>query len=305
MHSCIVTLFFLFATLASARIFLSANDLPRHTTQSSQSPSGTCLKRYHDYDAVSGVTAYLPIFLTHPNDPNFELAILTQYTEFYPSTLEAWLLERKFTVRAFSGSTNNDLCGWKEYDSVVLNGRRHGQIGWRRNHVHLNAYASQPDNSTSVEGASGSYVSHTDPIKPSHDTVEVIRAILLTNTPHADIYSSRCSMLEWGLGITGLFFGCYILLSYVIYDEQREKLKVFKDSDDIELDQIKAHDLSGSAMQRMDTDDSDAPKCDIKITKPNALRSSPSSMGSGIATPPPMYALDGAGRSAVSVRDMV
>jgi hypothetical protein len=78
-----------------------------------------------------------------------------------------------------------------------------------------------------------------------------------------------------------------------------------KDSDDIELDQIRVQDLSGSGMHRIETNDADVAKFDIEVTKQVMTRSSPSSTGGGIATPPPMYTLDGAGRSAVSVRDMV
>lgn len=183
MHSCIATLLSILAILSPALGILTANDLPYHDPQSPQTPVESCLRRYHNYDAAYGKLPYQTVFFRHPDESHFELAILTAYIEFYPHTLKAWLEERNFTIRDFSDSTDSDLCGWREYESVVVSGRRHGQIGWRRNNLYLNAGASQSSNSTSVEGASGSYISHIDPIKPSHDTVEVVKNILLNNTP--------------------------------------------------------------------------------------------------------------------------
>ncbi|KAJ4392757.1 hypothetical protein N0V91_011272 [Didymella pomorum] len=305
MHSCIATLLSILAILSPALGILTANDLPYHDPQSPQTPVESCLRRYHNYDAAYGKLPYQTVFFRHPDESHFELAILTAYIEFYPHTLKAWLEERNFTIRDFSDSTDSDLCGWREYESVVVSGRRHGQIGWRRNNLYLNAGASQSSNSTSVEGASGSYISHIDPIKPSHDTVEVVKNILLNNTPYADIYSTRCFWLEFGIGMLGFGFGLYTLTSFAIHRERKKKLKALKDSDDIELDQIRVQDLSGSGMHRIETNDADVAKFDIEVTKQVMTRSSPSSTGGGIATPPPMYTLDGAGRSAVSVRDMV
>lgn len=107
----------------------------------------------------------------------------------------------------------------------------------------------------------------------------------------------------------GFGFGLYTLTSFAIHRERKKKLKALKDSDDIELDQIRVQDLSASGMHRIETNDADVAKFDIEVTKQVTkqvtTRSSPSSTGGGIATPPPMYTLDGAGRSAVSVRDMV
>ncbi|KAF3049620.1 hypothetical protein E8E11_001976 [Didymella keratinophila] len=312
MHSCIATLLSVLATLSSAWGFLSANKLPEYTIQSSQAPVGTCLTPYTSYFE----SAYFTVFLRHPNEPYFDLAVLTGYTQFYPDTLVAWLVERGFDVFYISEPTDDDLCGWLEYDSVDVGGRRHGQIGWKRTRLYLNADASQTGNSTSVRTVPELYVPHDAPIKPSHNIVEVVKTILLTNTPHADIYSSRCFMLKFGLAMLGVFLAEYILIVhreqigfffayYILVSLGIHRLEASKDSDDIELNQIKVQDPSGSAMQRMDTDDCDAPKFNIEITNPNATRSSPSSMGSGIATPPPMYALNGAGRSVASVHDMV
>lgn len=298
MHSCIATLLFIFATLSPALGILSANELPVHTPQSSQAPVGTCLTRYTNYLE----SAYQTVFFNHPDEPHFNLTILTEYLQFYPRTLEAWLVERGFTVFNSTGLTNDDLCGWVEWGSVEEKGRRHGQIGWKRNKLHFNAVLSKTGNSTSAFEA---YVAHDAPIKPSLETFNDIRTILQHHTPHADIYLNRCYMLQFGLGMLGGFFAYYVIVSFAINRQRKKDLKASKDSDDIELEQIKVQDLSGSGMRRLDTDRSGAPEFGIEITKPGAAQSSPSSTNSNLSEPPPLYTLDGAGRSAVRARDMV
>lgn len=286
MHSCIATLLSLFATLSSARAFLSANALQNHTPRSSQAPVATCLTRYKSYYE----SAYQTIFFNHPDEPHFNLTILTQYTQFYPHTLEAWLLERGFTVFNATSLADDDLCGWVDWGSVEIQGRRHGQLGWKR-------VRSYTGNSTSGVA----YTPHDAPIKPGRATLDDVVAILIDNTPHADVYYARCFMLQVGLGLLGACFAYCVLASFAIHRQRKKEQKASQGAEGVELEHIKVHDLSGSGgMQRMENDGTAGPGFDIEIAK-----ASPSSNSSRLSGPPPVYTVDGAGRSAVSVRDMV
>jgi hypothetical protein len=299
MRSCIATLLSIFATLTSALGILTANDLPTHDPRSLQAPVGTCLARYTNYYE----SAYQTVFFKHRDEPHFSLVILTEFLQFYPHTLEAWLAQKGFNVSNASDPTDDDLCGWREYGSVEVKGRRHGQIGWKRNNLQPNAVAFSTTSSVKV---SRPYISHDAPIKPSLETFNDIKAVLQDNTPHADIYYNRCIMLQFGLGMLGGCFAYYIVLSFAVSRQRKKELKASKGSDDIELDQIKAQSLSGSGMERMSMDDrTTGPKFDIEITRPTAAKSSPLSTSSNLSEPPPMYTFDGAGRSAVRVRDIV
>lgn len=294
MHSCITFLLFILISLTSALSASSPHHSPRHTRRD---PVGTCLTPYTNYYD----SPYTTVFFAHPDDPHFQLSISTQFTRFYPDTLTQWLAEREFTFKNAT-ITDDDLCGWIRGDAVEVAGRRHGQIGWKRVDLPSNTNASNAGTSTFGPGG---HVPTDGPIKPSRKTLEDVRVILRSNTPHADIYYFRCIMLEVVCGVLGAMLAYCMWLCWLMSRDGKKILKASTDSD-IELDQIKVHGLSGSGMERMDNGHrTDAPRFDIEIAKPNAAKSSPGSIGSRLSDPPPIYMLDGAGRLAVRVRDMV
>ncbi|KAJ4379073.1 hypothetical protein N0V86_005114 [Didymella sp. IMI 355093] len=298
MHSCITTLLLMLASLSSALDMSDPHQPPLPALQSSTAPASTCLERFTTYYYAS----YNYVFFNDAADPDFNFTIVTSYLKFYPATLAQWLGEMKFSVAAKSYVTDDWLCGWHLDRPVVVDDRRHGTIGWKRNDLHSRIDAFDSGNSSSPAGVYRSHVPHDGPIKPSHLTMARVEAVLRDNAPWADIYYFRCTMLGAACGILGSALAWYGLLGFAAMRRQNKKLKASADSGDIELDQIKVHGLSGSGgMQRMDDDG--APKFDIETTK--AVRSSPLSSTTSVAYPPPMYTLDGAGPSAVRPRDMV
>ncbi|KAF3038170.1 hypothetical protein E8E12_008004 [Didymella heteroderae] len=302
MHSCIIALVLVLASLSSALEISAPHQPPLLALQSTTAPISTCIERFTAYYYAS----YNYVFFNDPADPEFDFTIVTSHLKFYPHTLAQWLEERNFTVVAQSYAEDDWLCGWHVDRPVVVDGRRHGTIGWKRNDLRSKSDTLNSGNFSTAGATSRSYVPHAGPIKPSRLTIARVEAILRENTPWADMYYFRCMMLGIGCGMLGLSFVWYGLMCYAEVRRQQKKLRGSTDSDDIELDQIQVHDLSGSGMERMDKDEhTEAPKFDIEMAKPNAVKLSPSSIGSSVADPPPMYTLDGAGRSPVRVREMV
>lgn len=286
---------FLLLVLSSLTPALSTPSPHQPTRLIPRDPVGTCLEPYtNSFDSP-----YTTVFFARPGELHFQLSISTQFTRFYPGTLAQWLGERGFQV-SNATVTHDGFCGWIRGGAVDVRGRRHGEIGWKRVDPHANTNAS-----TSSRAASGPHVATDGPIKPSRKTLEDLRVILRSNTPHADIYYFRCTMLEVVCGLLGAMLAYCIWLCWLMSRDRKKILTASTDAD-IEFDQIKVHDLSGAGMQRMHADDrADAPRFDIEITKLNADKASPKAISSKLSNPPPMYTLDGAGRSAVRVREMV
>lgn len=307
MRSCITTLLSILATLSSAADIFDTHQPRTLAPRASPPPIGQCIERYTNYYYAS----YNYVFFNDPSEPQFHFTILTNYLEFYPGTLATWLRERKFTVlnTTHATATDDDLCGWRFYESVVVDDRRHGQVGWKHNYIRPNIDMPVTGNSSSIKAIPRQHIPHDSPIRPRFETIERIQTILRDNIPYADIYYFRCSMLGMACGMMGFALVWYGLVGIVEIRRKDCELKAAKESEDIELDQIRVHDLSGAGMQRMDTDGYhrhvDGTKFGIEMITPSAANSATSSVSSSIADPPPIYTLEGAGRSLVKGRDMV
>jgi hypothetical protein len=297
MHSCITALLLILASLSSALEISDPHQPSLLALHSPTAPVSTCLERFTTYYYAS----YNYVFFHDAADPDFHFTIVTSHMKFYPATLAQWLREKKFSVAANSHVTDDWLCGWHLDRPVVVDDRRHGAIGWKRNDLRSKSDVFDSGNSSSLGKVYRSHVHHDGPIKPSHLTMIRAEAILRDNAPWADIYYMRCTMLGVACGILGSALAWYGLLCVAALRRQNKKLKASTDAGDIELDQIKVHGLSGSGgMQRMHDG---APGLDMHTIK--AARSRTEDATTSVADPPPIYTLDGAGPSAVRPRDMV
>lgn len=282
MHSCIATLLFILATL-SRTLGVSP---PLLALQPSTPPT-TCIERFTTYYYAS----YNYVFFNDPAEPEFNFTVVTTHLKFYPATLAQWLSERSFSVTE-SRATDNWLCGWHIDRPVVVGGRRHGAVGWKRNPAFLNT-SSLATGNTSPKAVARQVMPPYNSMRPSRLTLARVESVLRENTPYADIYYFRSLMLSMACGMIASALVWYGLLGLAAMRRQSKKLKAARTADDIELDQIKVHDLSGAGMERM-AGDQDGPEFGIEIVKPTA------SAGSA-ADPPPIYTLDGAARA----REMV
>ncbi|KAF1933381.1 uncharacterized protein M421DRAFT_88607 [Didymella exigua CBS 183.55] len=299
MHSCITAFLFILATLSSA-LEVSSSPRPSNSLlalQSSTSPASICIERFTTYFYAS----YNYVFFNDPAEPEYNFTIVTSHVKFYPATLAKWLEEREFDVLTKSRATADWLCGWHIEKPVVVDGRRHGTVGWKRNPAFLNTSSLHAGDASSLKAAPRQVIPPYTSIRPRHLTLERVEAILRDNTPYADIYYFRCMMLGMACGMIAGTLVWYALMGFAEMRRRDKKLKAARKSDDIELDQIKVHDLSGAGMERMDANRDDGLELRIEIVKPT---SDPPS-GSSVADPPPVYTLDGAGRLPVRARDMV
>ncbi|KZM19153.1 hypothetical protein ST47_g9702 [Ascochyta rabiei] len=280
MHSCITTLLFLLATLSSA-LLAPSQDLSTLLPPSppTHQPS-TCLTRYSNYwDATENF-----VLFNSPNETHFAFTLVTKYLKFYPKTLTQWLDVSGFQVVNASTIPDSELCGWLSAASVEMNGRLRGTVGYK--------YSGNASLRTITPRH---HIYNHMNTRPSDQTLRTITAILRANAPDADTYYSMTLLLGSACGILG-----FVVFSYglVLTLELNKRMRAAPtDVEDIELDQIKVHDLSGAGMQRMNADpETDGPKCTIEITTPAVAGADTSSSKTSAADPPPIYSLDGVGR---------
>lgn len=286
MHSCISFLLFIFSTLSSASDLAPLQGPSKLAPPSPPTHKPTfCFSRYKSYwDATQN-----NVFFHSPTESQFNFTIATKYLKFYPRTLAQWLEVDGFRVANASSMPDAELCGWMFTEAVIVDGIVRGTVGYK--------YSGRENDTDQV----------SLPRVPRHhipahmhkrlddETLHKIEAILRNNSPDADIYYFKTIMLGTACGTLGFAIVFYGLMLWS--ELQRRTRQVRHDAEDIELDQIKVHDLSGSGMQRMDTD-SNGPKYSVERVAPVAAASSVSSVHTNVADPPPIYSVDGAGRSS-------
>ena len=293
MHSCIATLLFILATLSSA---LNLYPLEETSTLAPPTPPTftqvpTCFARYSNYwDASKNY-----IYFNSPNETHFNLTITTKYMKFYPKTLAQWLKVNGFQVVNPSAIPDSELCGWRSAETVIIDGRVRGTIGYKYTRVYPNIGTTNTGNSSLQARVPGHHILIDTNTRPSDETMRRVEAILRDNSPDADVYYFMTLMLGTACGTLGFAIVFYGL---VFYGELRRRAQnVNRDSEDIELDQIKVHNLSGSGMRRMSTDDgTDGPKFEIEIIRTDRPNSTGISATSNVADPPPIYSANGVGR---------
>lgn len=309
MHFCLAALGFVIGALASPFSFsfpknvspsnpglvglssgLIAPSSPGLVVPSSPRPISLCLNRYTNYwDATEN-----HVLFTDPKEPHFNFTILTTYLRFYPSTLTQWLEEKGFHVYNASSIPDSQLCGWISAGPVQVEGRVHGMIGWKYIHHYLRTSIPNTGNSSLRTVLPRHHIAAHMNTTPNDETLRRVQAILRANSPDADIYYFTSLMLSAACGTLGIAIIFYGLL---LFNELRKTRRAPDDSQDIELDQIKVHNLSGSGMQRMDARDVAAvPKFTVEITASAPGGLGASSVGSSVADPPPVYCVDGVGR---------
>ena len=215
--------------------------------------------------------------------------------KFYPKTLAQWLKVNGFQVVNPSAIPDSELCGWRSAETVIIDGRVRGTIGYKYTRVYPNIGTTNTGNSSLQARVPGHHILIDTNTRPSDETMRRVEAILRDNSPDADVYYFMTLMLGTACGTLGFAIVFYGL---VIYGELRRRAQnVNRDSEDIELDQIKVHNLSGSGMRRMSTDDgTDGPKFEIEIIRTDRPNSTGISATSNVADPPPIYSANGVGR---------
>lgn len=218
--------------------------------------------------------------------------------KFYPHTLNQWLEEYDFSIVNASTVPDKELCGWMGAGYVEADGHIRGTVGWRHNGLHPKIVVRDFGNSSSAKALPRAYVPPQPTLRPGDKTIDTATSILRQNAPDADVYYFMTLMLGAAcltLGFAILFYGLIIY-----FEMDRRTREAGKKSADIELDQIKVHNLSGSGMQRMDSDidddDANTPRVNIEITKSHTSNSTSVSGTGSVADPPPIYTVDGMGR---------
>jgi hypothetical protein len=123
--------------------------------------------------------------------------------------------------------------------------------------------------------------------------LDTIHAILVQSVPNADIYYNWTTALGFTCGMLGalLFFMTLRTCAMAATSEGKGDAE---SSTDIELDEIRVHDLSGSGMQRLDKDDY-VKMPDLNV-RPVTSGTTATITNSSATDPPPLYTVDGAGR---------
>lgn len=263
---------------------------PRHPPTQATS----CLDRFTNYwDATENY-----VFFNAPDEPDFNFTIITKFLKFYPGTLAHLLEAYKFRIVNASSIPDSELCGWIGAGYVEVDQHIRGTVGWK--YSDLGRKTDTPNfGNTSWVAVSRQHVPPYTTPKPTDKTLTKIKTILKNNAPDADIYYSTTLVLGAACGTLGFAIVFYGLL---LYSEMERRTKAARSreacegSEDVELDQIKVHNLSGLGMQRMDSQDaSNTRRFEMGVTKPEA----PSSVRmprSRVTDPPPIYSVDGAGR---------
>ncbi|XPS99424.1 hypothetical protein M3J09_008601 [Ascochyta lentis] len=287
MHSRIATLLFILAPLSSALLAPSQDlSMLQPPSPPTHHPS-TCFARYTNYwDATENY-----VFFNSPNETHFNFTITTKYLKFYPKTLAQWLEASGFHIVNASTIPDSELCGWLSGASVQSNGRIRGTVGYKYNRAVVDVGS---DASLRAMVPRHHIATHMN-TRPSAQTLHRITTILRENAPDADIYYFMALLLGTACSMLGFIVVAYGLVLSV--ELSRRTRAAPADVEDIELDQIKVHDLSGAGMRRMDADgEEDGPKFTIEITAPAAASASVSSARTSAADPPPIYSVDGVGR---------
>lgn len=290
MHSCITTLLLTLTSLTSARNLAHHADNLWGTSQMQQVDG--CLST--DY-SLWRTGEY--IFFNAPDEPKYDFAISTSYAEYYPATLEHLLNAHNYRSRSKSDVIGAELCGWWDAGAVLVNGRHHGSILWKYSDLRRKPHVPDFGNSTSWSANEREHVPPHLSMRPDDAVFKLVLDILVQNVPYADMLYGWALGLGYACGLLGVLLFVQTLKLFV---ERNVDLNPFQDaqkSDDIELENIMVHGLSGSGMQRMTTRDDgvDGRKSDIDITTPTSAYSTSSSRGKA-ADPPPLYSVDGAGR---------
>jgi hypothetical protein len=235
-------------------------------------------------------------FFNHPNEPNFNFTIATTYDVFYPNTLSNLLVAYGFIPENAIDVPESERCGWWGAGEVKVNGRVHGNVLWKYSDFQRSTAAPTLENLTSWEAISQDQASLRLTIRPRDQTLNIINTILVKNAPDADVYWSWTTALGFICGMLSTLLLFQMLKFYVnptVVDERVDHETL----PGIELDKIRVHSLSGSGMQRLHRDDyAKRPAFTIEPAESAARNSYASSFGGGIADPPPIYSVDGAGR---------
>ncbi|OSS45436.1 hypothetical protein B5807_10288 [Epicoccum nigrum] len=281
MHRCITALFLILASLASARYLDHYATDQWRTKDMEQVRDCLDISTSGWYWSMGSVS----VVFNDPADLAFTYAITTGYDVYYPHTLYQLLQAHGFTIRSKRQIERSARCGWWNAGIVRVDSHKHGSIYWKYSDLHRKPNVPDFSNSSSWEA---DLIDHIPPhisTVPSAATLNWIRDILVANAPTADILYTWTLVLTILLSIVSLL--TFNLAAHT-YMNRGTKTSQDDAGSDIELDEIRVHNLSGEGMQRMADD------FHVKKRDPGISLSSP---GAGsIADPPPIYTLDGARR---------
>ena len=282
MHPCITTLFLILASLTSARYL--DHFAPNQWDTKDMEQVHDCLDTSTSgwYWSMGSVS----VVFNDPADLAFTYAVTTDFDVYYPHTLYQLLRAHGFTVQSKGQIERSGRCGWWDAGTVRVDSHNHGSIYWKYSDLHRKPNVPDFRNTSSWEAASTDHIPPHISTLPNALTLNWIRDILVANAPTADILYTWTLVLTILLSIVSLLT---LNLTAHCYMNRGTKTSQYDSESDIELDEIRVHNLSGEGMQRMANDFHHVkkPDADSPLSSPGA---------SSIADPPPIYTLDGARR---------
>jgi hypothetical protein len=227
--------------------------------------------------------AHTFLFFRTDNEPDFDFAIKTEYTTYYPKALESAL--RLDYFRPLILSTRNE-CGWKKAKSVHSRswgeaGRHRGDVYWKYSDLHW----VSPNNSGRDAhwiAASADHVPPRTSIEPKNDTLGRISRILTSNEPAADVYQLATICLGY---FCGLLCMLCILLFVRLWVDAISKADGAGDPEAIELATI-----AGESAAKTETASEANSAVEVPQNPGNTHRGWNTQ---GLRTPPPQYSFDG------------
>jgi hypothetical protein len=176
---------------------------------------------------------YTFLFFRTDNEPDFDFAIMTEYTTYYPKALESAL--RLDYFRPLVLSTRNE-CGWKKAKSV--HSRSWGEVGGHRGDIYWkysDLHWVSPNNSRHGAHWIAASADHVPPhtgATPRNETLVRITRILKSNEPAADVYQLATICLGYFCGLLGMLS---ILLIVRLWVDAISKADGVGDPEAIEL----------------------------------------------------------------------
>lgn len=263
-----------FILLLASSIALALGAPHPQSPKSTEKPTG----------CQQSVTWFHKFFVVSAKDETeFNFAVRTLYTVYYPNALDKALRLEGFQTRVL---TTYEACGWQKARSVhskssTLFGAHRGDVYWKYRDLHwVNSKSTKEAahwNTTSPD--------HIPPHKgavPKKKTLDMIARVLKANEPAADVYL----LSTIGLSYLSAFLGMLVLLQLLArYLSQRAKETKVDDTEGIELATIKVNSLDKPSPASASTD--------TLATSRRLDESARSSNASRQSTPLPQYSPDG------------
>jgi hypothetical protein len=226
---------------------------------------------------------YTFLFFRTDTEPDFDFAIKTGYTTYYPKALESSLRLDYFRPHVLS--TRNE-CGWKKAKSVHSRswgevGGHRGDIFWKYSDLHWVSSNNSRRDAHWIAASADHVPPHTG-ATPRNETLVRITRILKSNEPAADVYQLATICLGYFCGLLGMLS---ILLFARLWVDSISKSDGAVGPEDIELATIEGESTVKSEAASEANATVGAPQ------SPSNTHREPNARGQ--RTPPPQYSFDG------------